>query len=105
MKLNLLSHPSMAVKEIGEAVTAPCPRLDREDVRFPAVGAELDLAGLQVSFERGEPEGSRRHLDDPHRAVPRSRHAYQVLVTNPHALTLAGDLLEARELRRRELVE
>jgi hypothetical protein len=74
VELQFARDAKPVVEEVEDAVAAARPRLDLEhELTVVVVGAELDLTGLHVPAERGEPEGARGHVDHPHRTVPRAR--------------------------------
>jgi hypothetical protein len=81
VQLHLLGQPDPVEEEIGQAVAAAGPRLDLEaDGVAVGRGPELDLPGLQVAPEGGEPERGRRPVGHHHRAVPGAGHADHELV-------------------------
>src|SRR4051794_6365382 len=105
VQLDLLAHPQLIEQEVGEPVAGARPRLDRELEELAVARLEADLAGLEMPLERHEAERLRRLLDHAHRAVPRPRHAHDVLVADLHPALLAAHLGEARELARGDEVE
>src|SRR3954471_9615358 len=106
VQLDLLAHAQVVVQKVREPVAGPCPRLDPELQQRPIVPRrELDLAGFEVALQRREAKRRRRPLDHANRAVPRPRHAYDVLVADRHRALGAEHLVEARELRRGDPVE
>lgn len=68
-------------------------------------GTELDLARLEMTDQGGEPEGRRIPVQDPHRSVPRGRHADPVLVADAQLAQPSALLAERDDLRRRGAVE
>src|SRR6185503_16179616 len=76
VELDLLRHAHAVIEQVGEAVAAPGPGLDLEaNLPVLALGAEVDLARLEVPGQRHEAKRARGHVDDPHRTVPRPRHS------------------------------
>ena len=102
MQLDLLGDPQARVHEVAEAVAAAGPGLDFERDRAVVGGdAELDLAGLEMTRQGGEPERGGVDGHHPDGSVPGAGHADDVLVAHPHPSLLSPQLLEGRELRRR----
>src|SRR5918992_92882 len=71
VELDLLGHPKPVVQEVRQTVAAARPGLDPEpQPPVLAVGAEDDLARLEVARQRGEAEAGGSALHHPHGAVP-----------------------------------
>src|SRR4051794_11950018 len=93
VELDLLRHPHPVVEQVREPVGASRPRLDREEeVLTAALGRELDLAGLEMTVERGEPKRGRGDLHHAHGPVPRAGHADHVLVAGSQRLLVSSHL-------------